>query len=83
MTIYQLHFQPGTMGKEVSGQIPPNLGSLYCVTDELKSKMHASPVTISNGLAWSVEDNAVYYIDTATYQVVGYDYDPHNGTIGL
>ncbi|XP_011685835.1 PREDICTED: regucalcin-like isoform X1 [Wasmannia auropunctata] len=74
-------FWLGTMGNEVNGVIAPNLGTLYRVDDKLKPMKEISPVSISNGLAWNIEDNTFYYIDSPTRQVAAYDYDPNSGTI--
>jgi len=74
-------FWIGTMGNEVNGQVAPNQGTLYRVDDNLQPEKEISPVSISNGLAWNIEDNVFYYIDSPTRQVAAYDYDPNNGTI--
>ncbi|XP_011332720.1 regucalcin isoform X2 [Ooceraea biroi] len=74
-------FWLGTMANEVNGQILPNQGSLYCIDDELKPKVEVSPVSISNGLGWNIEDDTFYYIDSPTRQIAAYNYDPNEGTI--
>lgn len=38
-------------------------------------------VTISNGIVWSADKKTMYYIDTPTGEVVGYDYDDATGEI--
>ena len=40
-----------------------------------------SGVTISNGLAWSVDHKTFYYIDTPTREVKAFDYDLATGQI--
>jgi len=62
-------------------QVIPDQGSLYRIDDELKPVIEISPVSISNGLAWNIEDNTFYYIDSVTRYIAAYDYDPNNGTI--
>ncbi|XP_071559184.1 regucalcin isoform X1 [Temnothorax nylanderi] len=74
-------FWIGTMANEIDGQIAPNQGTLYRVDDDLKSVKEISPVSISNGLAWNIEDDTFYFIDTPTRMVAAYDYDPNNGKI--
>ncbi|XP_011638983.1 regucalcin-like isoform X1 [Pogonomyrmex barbatus] len=71
----------GTMGIETKGMVLPNQGTLYRVDDDLKPEKEESPVSISNGLAWNMEDNTFYYIDSPTRQVAAYDYQPYNGMI--
>jgi len=77
----RLIFFTGTMANEVNGMIAPNQGALYRVDEDLKPKKKISPVSISNGLAWNIEDTIFYYIDSPTRQVAAYDYNPNNGKI--
>lgn len=70
------------MGNEVNGQSAPNQGTFYRVDDEFKPKKEISPVSVSNGLAWNIEDDTLYYIDSPTRLVAAYDYNPNVGTIG-
>lgn len=70
------------MGNEVNGHTAPNQGTFYRIDDELKPKKEISPVSISNGLAWNIEDDTFYYIDSPTRLVAAYDYNPSKGTIG-
>ncbi|XP_018404205.1 PREDICTED: regucalcin-like isoform X2 [Cyphomyrmex costatus] len=74
-------FWLGTMANEVNGVVAPNQGTLYRVDNDFKPNKEISPVSISNGLAWNIEDNIMYYIDSVTRQVAAYDYNPNNGTI--
>lgn len=69
------------MANEVNQKFAPNQGSLYSIDDELKPTKEISPVSVSNGLGWNIEDDTFYYIDSATRQVAAYDYDPNSGTI--
>lgn len=69
------------MANEIDGQIASNQGTLYCVDNKLTPKKKISPVSISNGLAWNIEDNIFYYIDSPTRVVVAYNYDPNTGNI--
>lgn len=75
-------FLTGTMGDEIDGQpSPPNLGLLSRIDDEMKHVVEISPVSISNGLAWNIQDDTFYYIDSPTRVIAAYDYDPINGKI--
>jgi len=38
-------------------------------------------VSISNGLAWSVDHRTLYYIDSPTRQIVAFDFDDGRGAI--
>jgi len=69
------------MGNEVNGQVAPNQGTLYRIGNDFKPEKEISPVSISNGLAWNMEDNTFYYIDSPTRQIAAYDYDPNSGKI--
>jgi sugar lactone lactonase YvrE len=39
------------------------------------------PVTISNGLGWSLDGHTMYYIDSPTRSVMEYAYDPSTGSV--
>ena len=59
----------------------PNAGSLYM----LDLHHHITPkidnTTISNGLAWSLDNKTFYFIDTPTMSVVAYDFELSTGNI--
>ncbi|XP_011499385.1 PREDICTED: regucalcin-like isoform X2 [Ceratosolen solmsi marchali] len=74
-------FWGGTMGKEINSQVTPNRGSLYSIDQHLVPKKHLSPVSISNGIAWNIEYNIMYYIDSPTRKITAFEYDIYNGTI--
>jgi sugar lactone lactonase YvrE len=58
----------------------PNVGSLY-VFDNKTIEKKIENVTISNGLAWSLDQKTMYYIDTPTFEVVAFDYEKETGNI--
>jgi len=66
-------FWAGTMS--LSGE--PNAGSVYVVEKDLSITKRIESVTISNGMAWSVDHQTFYFIDTPTFEVVAYDYDKY------
>ncbi|CAH0557444.1 unnamed protein product [Brassicogethes aeneus] len=71
----------GTMGPaDENGDTIPGRGSLYSYSKGLLLK-HETNIGISNGLAWDVKENKMYYIDTLFPGVYQYDYDPKTGTI--
>ncbi len=55
--------------------------ALYCLDTNLEVEKKISGVTNSNGLAWSPDETAFYYIDTPTLKVRAYDYDAETGNI--
>ena len=59
----------------------PNAGSVYVIEKDLSITKRIESVTISNGMAWSVDHQTFYYIDTPTFEVVAYDYDKSTGQI--
>lgn len=58
----------------------PNAGNLY-VFDNNKIEKKISNVSISNGIAWSIDHKTMYYIDTPTFEVVAYNYEKYTGQI--
>lgn len=71
------------MALEVDGKAEPNRGSLYLMDKNAKADKIISPVTISNGLTWNVQDDTMYYIDSPTLQIVAYDYNSASGSISI
>ncbi len=70
-------FWAGTM--PIEGAEPT--GSLYCLHANLTVKKMLSPVTCSNGIAWSLDKKTMYYIDTPRMTVDAFDYDLATGKI--
>lgn len=68
-------FWAGTMALSET----PGAGSLYVLQKDLQPKKMIADVSISNGMAWSVDHNTFYYIDSPTKEVVAYDYEKSNG----
>ena len=61
--------------------VTPGSGSLYCLDGDRKVTLKIPGVTLSNGLCWNTDPSRFYFIDSATSQVVGYDYDAASGEI--
>ncbi|XP_054272316.1 regucalcin-like [Macrosteles quadrilineatus] len=57
------------------------VGSFYLLQHDKKVVKHLSNVSISNGLAWSLDKKKMYYIDSLKYGIDSYDYDETSGTI--
>ncbi len=64
-------FWVGTMDLEENRE----LGTLYCLDRELNLEEKVKNVKISNGLAWSLDNQTMYYIDSPTKEVLAFDYD--------
>jgi len=56
-------------------------GSLYRVDKDKTVTKQIPGVTISNGLAWTADGQTLYYVDTPTWQVAAFRYDPASGAI--
>jgi sugar lactone lactonase YvrE len=71
-------FFAGTMAEDES----PGAGALYLLaTTHRVTKLFAG-AGISNGIGWSPDDRRMYYIDSLTYRVDLFDYEPGTGAIG-
>lgn len=53
----------------------PNKGNLYMVDANKKVSVKLKNVTISNGLAWSLDKKTMYYIDTVDHAVYAFDFN--------
>lgn len=69
-------FWAGT--KDVEGRRP--LGSLYRLDTDHRVVRVVTGVTISNGLGWSPDQRAMYYIDSARYGIDVFDFEPESGS---
>jgi sugar lactone lactonase YvrE len=71
-------FWAGT--KDVGARRP--IGSLYRLDADHRVTRVLPDVTLSNGLGWSPDGRAMYYIDSTTYRVDGFTFDPETGDVG-
>ncbi|MFK7925094.1 MAG: SMP-30/gluconolactonase/LRE family protein [Bacteroidia bacterium] len=67
----------GTMSMKNEGAV----GALYRVEADGKTSKMVEPVSISNGIIWSLDHKTMYYIDTSLGNVRAYDYDQVSGDI--
>ena len=67
----------GTMDREERDP----LGTLYCCSAEGGLNPVHAGVTVSNGIAWSTNNDELYYIDSPTRCVCVFDYDLSSGEI--
>ena len=58
-----------------------NAGNLYMVNHYQSIEKKRTGVTISNGLAWSLNGDTMFYIDTPTYKVMAFDFDLKSASI--
>lgn len=70
-------FWAGTMAEDET----PGAGSLYRLGLEHSAAQVLTGVTCSNGLAWSLDDSSLYYIDTGTRRVDVFHYEPVEGAV--
>jgi sugar lactone lactonase YvrE len=70
-------FWAGTMDKEGAA----GKGALYCLDADGKIEKKLGQLGISNGLAWSPDDQFMYFIDTPTGKISRFDYDIKTGAI--
>jgi len=57
-------------------------GSLYQVDSNRECRRLETGIACSNGLAWSIDERTLYYVDSLTQLIVAYDYDIDTGAIG-
>ena len=59
----------------------PGAGNVYVIQNGLVPEKKIEAVTISNGMAWSLNHQTFYYIDTPTFEITAYDYEKLTGHI--
>jgi len=76
-------FWAGTMSMEgdEGKQDLPAESSLFCVNQDLTIRKKIHKIKIANGLAWDINKNLMYFIDTPSMEVTVFDYDKKNGDI--
>ena len=76
-------FWAGTMSKDLDSGYGDNTpqGALYCLDTNGKVTRKLEKAAISNGLAWSHDNKTMYYIDSPTYKIAAYSYNPDTGGI--
>ena len=70
-------FWAGTLALEET----PQAGSVYCLQPDLTVIKKIEGVTVSNGMAWSLDHSVFYYIDTPTLEIAAFEYDTTSGAI--
>ncbi len=59
----------------------PERGSLYRVDVDWQPRRMVERVSISNGLAWSLDGRTMYYIDSPTRRIDAFDFEPASGAL--
>ncbi|XP_045504041.1 regucalcin-like [Colias croceus] len=78
-------FWAGTKGPQTGDDVMPDKATLYSFDTNQDGLIHPRvqlrPVSISNGLTWSLNTTVMYYIDSPTQKVEAFDYDSQRGEI--
>ncbi|MEP7143187.1 MAG: SMP-30/gluconolactonase/LRE family protein [Ferruginibacter sp.] len=56
-------------------------GNVYVMDNRLAPEKKIGAVSVSNGMAWSIDHQTFYYIDSPTLEIVAYDYEKDTGHI--
>lgn len=61
----------------------PDKGTFYSVEQEnfVQPRVQLRPVSISNGIAWSLNNTVLYYVDSATQRIEAFDFDVMRGDL--
>ncbi len=70
-------FWAGTMAIDLRAAA----GTLYRLDIDHSVEPILSGLTISNGLAWSLDDQTMYFVDSATNGIDAFDYEAERGSI--
>lgn len=54
---------------------------LYCIGPDFSISEKMNDLTISNGIAWSLNGSTMYHVDTPTGEVTKHDFDVNTGNI--
>ncbi len=71
-------FWAGTMALDER----PGAGSLYRLGRDLEVTRMLDGLGLPNGLAWSLDDQTMYFVDSLAHAVDAFDYDAGSGGIG-
>ncbi|CAH2095371.1 unnamed protein product [Euphydryas editha] len=76
-------FWAGTKGPQTGDDVLPDKATFYSISQQtfINPQIQLRPVSISNGLTWSLNNTVMYYIDSPTQKIEAFDFDPVNGEI--
>lgn len=63
------------------GVIAERQGSFYRLDNNGQIRKLCGGIGISNGLAWDLQEKAMYYTDSLEHKIRRYDYDVDSGEI--
>jgi sugar lactone lactonase YvrE len=69
----------GTM----STKFTPESGALYKITSALSPEKVLGRISISNGMAWTSDNETFYYIDSPSQEIRAYQFDLETGEINF
>ena len=64
-------FWVGTLDRKVTAPV----GALYTISSDLKPRRIETGFTLSNGIAWTLDDQLMYHCDSVPRHVFVYDFD--------
>ena len=56
-------------------------GALYRLGADHSLELVLAGITCANGLGWSLDSRTFYYVDTPTYRIDAFDFDPERGSL--
>ncbi|XP_041982889.1 regucalcin-like [Aricia agestis] len=76
-------FWAGTKGPHIGLDVMPDQAILFKIGEDTSYRpvTELKPVSISNGLTWSLNNSLLYYIDSPTKKIEAFDYDLQDGSI--
>ncbi|CAK1593939.1 unnamed protein product [Parnassius mnemosyne] len=76
-------FWVGTKGPQTGDDVVADKATLYSVEQDshTHARAHLRPVSVSNGIAFALNNSLMYYIDSPTQRIEAFDYDSQKGEI--
>nr|XP_049693487.1 regucalcin-like [Helicoverpa armigera] len=75
-------FWGGTKGRQKGNVVMHDEGALYSIiAPDFTPRVQLKPVSISNGLVWSLNNTIMYYIDSLSRKIEAFDFDLVKGRI--
>ena len=73
----------GTKGPQIGDDVLPDKATFYSIDQNTfqNPRVQLRPISISNGLTWSLNKTVLYYIDSPTQKLEAFDFDPYTGDL--